>query len=271
MVNKNKMATYSISVFILTRNSAATLKDTLESVKNFDDIIICDGGSTDETLNIAGEYGARIIPQPVHCLDSAGRISDFSCVRNACVAETKYDWVLYVDSDEEISEELGKELLEIATNPIPEIFIWWIPRKYYLGKELIECSIGYPNSQLRFFNKKHIKGFVKPIHERIDWDPKEKAATTRHFMYIDLPSLEIIKKKTRHYLELEEQKLAKADGPELRRGIIHTLRAMAGIVLRLRNVIFCRGKRSPFGYEWTRVYYNYKLLTILFRKLLASK
>jgi glycosyltransferase involved in cell wall biosynthesis len=46
------------SVGILTYNSGKNLRRALESVKNFSNIIIADGGSTDDTLQIAAEYGA---------------------------------------------------------------------------------------------------------------------------------------------------------------------------------------------------------------------
>ena len=48
---------------MLTYNSEKTLRRALESVKDFDDIILCDGDSTDQTHAIAAEYGARVVRQ----------------------------------------------------------------------------------------------------------------------------------------------------------------------------------------------------------------
>ena len=59
----DKKATIHATVGILTFNSAQTLERALESVKDLAEIIICDGGSTDATREIALKYGARIIDQ----------------------------------------------------------------------------------------------------------------------------------------------------------------------------------------------------------------
>ena len=51
----------SISVVIHTYNNEAIIRDCLESVKDFDEIVICDMYSTDKTLEIAQEYGCKIV------------------------------------------------------------------------------------------------------------------------------------------------------------------------------------------------------------------
>ena len=51
------------SVGILTLNSGQALRRCLDSLKDFAEIIICDGNSTDNTLEIAREYGAKIVKQ----------------------------------------------------------------------------------------------------------------------------------------------------------------------------------------------------------------
>ena len=80
------------TVGILTKNSGLSLRRTLESVKDFLEIIICDGGSTDDTIAIAREYGARIVPQNKEFLDTDGYIQDFSAVRNQTLAAATFDW-----------------------------------------------------------------------------------------------------------------------------------------------------------------------------------
>ena len=84
------------TVTVLTYNSAKTLETCLSSVAAFDDLLVLDGGSTDETVAIAQRLGARVIPQA----DQPGPIRDFTAVRERSFAEAQYDWILWMDSDE---------------------------------------------------------------------------------------------------------------------------------------------------------------------------
>ena len=53
-----------ISIVINTYNAASQLRETLESVRDFDEIVVCDMESTDDTVAIAREYGARVVTFP---------------------------------------------------------------------------------------------------------------------------------------------------------------------------------------------------------------
>lgn len=260
--------TIPASVFILTKNSGRTLRKTLESVKDFEDIVICDGGSQDATLAIAKEYGARVFGQSSACLDENGKIIDFSCARNECLSRTSRDWVLYLDSDEYLSADAAGEISGIANNPSPSFFVWRVPRKHVLNGEIIECSLGYPNSQTRFFHKARISGFIKPVHERIVPLPEERQGMLKYCMYVTVPPREVVREKANAYLRLEEKRKRGAKKGELIRDIIHTMRAIAGSVPRLKNRFFCRGPKAPWKYEWLRFEYNFKLLRILVARLL---
>src|SRR5258706_210174 len=98
--------TIPVSVGILTFNSARTLERALRSVSECEDIIVCDGGSKDETRAIAEKYGARIVEQNRAFKRADGRLADYSGARNQCLAAAKRRWFFYIDSDEEASPEL---------------------------------------------------------------------------------------------------------------------------------------------------------------------
>ena len=81
------------TVTVLTRNSGKTLERALASVRDFDEIIVCDGGSTDETLEIAHKHGARVIAQDGQFHDAKGKIYDYAGVRNQTLHAARHNWI----------------------------------------------------------------------------------------------------------------------------------------------------------------------------------
>lgn len=91
-----------ISVIILTKDEEQNIERCLESIKWCDEIIIIDDKSSDKTLEIAKKYKATIYS---HALNS-----DFSAQRNFGISKAKYEWMLFVDSDEVVSDALAYEI-----------------------------------------------------------------------------------------------------------------------------------------------------------------
>lgn len=131
-----------ISVAINTYNSEKTLRACLDSVKDFDEILVCDMYSEDKTLAIAGEYGAKIF---MH--EKTGYVEP---ARNFVISKAENDWVLVVDSDETITSEL-REFLYNFLEDAQDYSAVKIPRlNYYLGEPL---KILYPDRIIRFIKK----------------------------------------------------------------------------------------------------------------------
>lgn len=118
------------SISILTFNSGATLRRCLDSVREFDDIVVCDGGSTDDTVSIANDYGCRIIYQDQCFKNPNNTIADFSGVRNQQLDAARFDWFMFIDSDEYISEGLVEEIREVVARDLSQPAIFMVPRKY---------------------------------------------------------------------------------------------------------------------------------------------
>ena len=159
------MGTSSIkaSVFILTKNSEAVIGRALESVKDLDDIVICDGGSKDDTLAIASRFGAKIFSQSSECLN-LGKVKDFACLRNNCMSYCENDWVLYIDSDETASFGLVREIANVVSNHF-RYDGYFVPAGIIVDGKEVRYSSNYPGYQVRFF-KKSAGIFKKPVHER---------------------------------------------------------------------------------------------------------
>lgn len=134
-----------ISVVINTFNAEKYLEEVLLSVKELDEILICDMYSEDATLKIAGKYNARII---FH--EKTGFVEP---ARNFAISQAKNEWVLLLDADETVSSEL-KNYLQQKASSNPEIACFAIPRKnYFLGKFMHSA---YPDYVYRFFQKSKI-------------------------------------------------------------------------------------------------------------------
>jgi len=89
------------SVFIITRDEENNLRRALESVKQFDEIVVVDSGSTDRTLEIAREYTTRVIH---HNWPGYARQKEYA--KGLC----RNEWVLNIDADEEIDPELASAI-----------------------------------------------------------------------------------------------------------------------------------------------------------------
>lgn len=258
------------SVEILTRNNADTIARCLESVKDFDDVVVVDGGSTDDTRRIAEEYGARVIDQRDR-QPSNLPITDFAAVRNRGLEAARYEWFLYVDSDECLSQEVVEEIRSVIANPNPHPYIRRMPRRYVHEGDVVSCSLGYPNFQTRFFHRGHVIGFMKAVHERIEPRPGEHVGFLKHPTYVPLVSVAELREKARRYIALEDSRMAGIARSIAARKIVHTMLVIARNALHIRKVIFCRGRRLPFIYEWLRFEYHLKLLALLIKRFFTPR
>ncbi len=131
-----------ISVVINTYNNEAIIRECLDSVKDFDEIVICDMYSTDNTLNIAKEYNCKIVMHE--------KLSFVEPARNFAIQSASHNWVLVVDSDELITKELKEFLYKFIENPQNNTAIK-LPRITYGWGSVLE--ILYPDYIIRFFRK----------------------------------------------------------------------------------------------------------------------
>lgn len=115
----------SISVIINTHNDSAHLDRVLESVKDFDEIVVCDMESTDETVAIAKARGCRVLTFPK---------GNHTCYEPACnfaIHQARSEWVLVVDADEIVPSALRRYLYHYVNGHNPASGLY-IPRRNYI-------------------------------------------------------------------------------------------------------------------------------------------
>lgn len=130
-----------ISVVINTYNAEKHLETVLESVKDFDEIVICDMYSTDRTIEIAKKYNCKILYH-----ENTGYAEP---ARNFAIHQASNDWVFVIDADETVPNDLKEFLYKITDNK--EISGVYIPFKNYFIDKWIRAA--YPDYKLRFFRK----------------------------------------------------------------------------------------------------------------------
>lgn len=255
------------SVGILTFNSEKTLRRALESVKDFDDIIICDGGSTDNTLEIAKEFKARILMQADEFKNSDGSLKNFSGVRNQTLDTAKYDWFLFLDSDEYLSESLVEEIASVVLKN--DLAAYWVPRLYVWKERIIQCASTYPNKQMRFFNKHIAKKFIKEVHERIALKENAPVLTLEEPLYVPFPeTVAELKNKWTRYIEIEVKRRPPMSFVSWIKIAFHESAVAVLFGLRtIRNLFFCSGTSMPLKFEMLRLWYQFALAIALISKI----
>lgn len=148
-----------ISVIVLTKNEEEMIKVCLESVKWADEIIIADNGSTDKTLDIAARYSDKIIK-------FSG--SDFSELRNRAAEKASGDWLLYVDADERVLDNLRVEIEEITASSKHSAFA--ISRKNIIFGQEVSYGPYKHDWMIRLIRRSDFKNWIGKVHESVQFN-----------------------------------------------------------------------------------------------------
>ncbi len=147
-----------ISVLIITFNEEVNINDCLDSVAWSDDVLVFDSGSTDKTIEFAKSKGARVLTRP---------FDNYGSQRQAALEQGafKYPWLLVLDADERVDQELVGELKAISMDSNCGFEGFLIRRKdHFLGR-WIPRSTRYPTWYLHFFKVAKTRYEVRSVHE----------------------------------------------------------------------------------------------------------
>ena len=145
-----------LSVVIITLNEEARIARCLKSVSFADEIIVVDSGSTDATREISESHGANFFDVKWR---GYGRQKQYA------TDLASNDWVLNLDADEWLSQELKKSILQELE--APKSTVYEITRRnFFLGKPLAHGE-GYPDRIYRLYQRTSIRWADVPVHEKI--------------------------------------------------------------------------------------------------------
>ena len=148
----------SISVLILTYNEEINLPACLASVVWCDDVVVFDSCSSDRTVEIARSAGARVFQR---CFDDYGSQRD--AARTS--VDYKYPWVLALDADERVDDELREEILKLAASSAESHAAYRLRRKDHFMGSWIRYSTLYPSWFIRFYRHEAIRYEPRSVHE----------------------------------------------------------------------------------------------------------
>jgi glycosyltransferase involved in cell wall biosynthesis len=193
-----EIETARVSVALIVKNEEANLARTLESVAWADEIVVVDSRSTDGTVAIARAAGARVIQQ--EWLGFAGQ-------KNFAIAQCVGEWVLSLDADEVLDEELRGEITRVISGP-GRCQAFYVSRKnYFLGRWIRHAGF-YPDAKLRLFRKGAVWFEERAVHESMKFDgPTERLkGNLLHYAY---PTLEAYFEHMNRYSSLGATEAAK--------------------------------------------------------------
>ncbi len=151
---------FPLSVVVITKNEEDNIAKCLDSTKWADEIIVVDDHSTDNTVSIAKNYTDKVF---VKKMDVEGTH------RNYAYSLANNTWVLSIDADEVISEELKNEIID-TLNKNTEHNVFAIPLRNYIGNYWIRWGGWYPAFKDRLFRKDHFKYEDVDVHPRVFYD-----------------------------------------------------------------------------------------------------
>lgn len=145
-----------VSVVIVTKDEERNIRDALESVRDFEDIIVLDAFSTDSTPAICREYSGRVYQQ---------EWIGYARQKQAAVDLAERQWVLILDADERVTPELKEEISERIQEST--FSGYYLPRKSYFLGRWMRHSGWWPDYILRLFRKDTAHIEPREVHEKV--------------------------------------------------------------------------------------------------------
>ena len=162
----------SLSIVIVCRNEADAIGKTLISLSGItDDIVVFDNGSTDNTKILIQQQGAKLFE---------GNWEGFGKTKRKAVSLAKYDWILSIDADEALDEELKQTLIQLQFNDTKTVYE--IKFKNFFGDKYLRYGEWGGDKHIRLFNRKTVNWDEAIVHEKLVMPPGIKIVRIKGFV-----------------------------------------------------------------------------------------
>ena len=147
-----------LSVLTITYNEEKNIADCLESVRWADEVIVVDSGSNDRTVEIARCYTDKILQ-----VEWRG----YGASRNSALAVATGDWVLWLDADERVPDDLAREIAEVMRSENGRHNAYDVARRAYFLGRWIRHAGWYPSRIVRLFRRRCGTFNDSRVHEQL--------------------------------------------------------------------------------------------------------
>lgn len=146
-----------LSGTIVTLDEERKIARAIESMRCCDEIVVVDSGSVDRTRDIAQSLGARVIEQPW---------LGYAAQKNFAAQQASSDWILSLDADEALSENLEAAIWEWKRDGA-RYDAYSMPRMaQYMGRWILHCG-WYPDRKVRLYNRTKARWTGEFVHESV--------------------------------------------------------------------------------------------------------
>ena len=198
----------TVSLCMIVKDEESMLGRTLAAVADHvDEIVVVDTGSTDKTVAIAEEFGAKVLHHPW--------TGDFSEARNVSLNAATGDWLIYLDADEVLVEADGPLLKSLAGHTWREAF--YLVETNHTGD--LEDGTAVQHNALRMFRNRPEYRFEGRLHEQyahklpgfLPERLEQSAVRVDHYGYLGV--VRDGKGKSQRNIELITKQIAETDNP----------------------------------------------------------
>jgi glycosyltransferase involved in cell wall biosynthesis len=149
----------TLACVVITKNEETNIQDCLKSVQWADELIVVDAESRDRTVELARTSGAKVWVRPW---------PGFGLQKNFGVALASSDWILILDADERVTEELRGEVLTCLEQWRPGTPVAYrIPRRNFFYGAWVRGGGVYPDYQVRLFRRGIAQYNDVAVHENL--------------------------------------------------------------------------------------------------------
>jgi len=179
----------NISIVIIAKNADLTIAKSLDSVKEFDEVILYLNHSTDATESIAKRFkNVKIFH---------GEFLGFGDTKNLASSYSSNNWILSLDSDELITPELFNELMKLDLSDSSKVYALKMD-DYFLGYKLKFRT----EKKVRLYNRRERKFDNKKVHENIEYNLGDKITLKNHFKHLHINTVNQTLEKTIRYTDI---------------------------------------------------------------------
>jgi len=151
-----------LSVVTIAKNEESNIGECIKSTAGWaDEHIVVDDFSVDRTLEIAKSLGAKVFQR---------RMDIEGVHRNWAYQKARNEWVLSLDADEMVTDELKDEINKVLNIDNTEFDAYSIPIKTYIGNYWVRYGGWYPAGKVRLFRKSKFRYEEVGVHPRIILD-----------------------------------------------------------------------------------------------------